>query len=264
MDINALGLGAAIPNFGAPTLDGLQFEPTQNAGVLQLKGTGRQMVKFYTKEFYDMFATEKAGAEAKAKGIKDPVVPVYIKKEMVHIVTPGDKTEYDGPAEDYHKRAYFQQYSRFKEGKGMNLGTPLADAEFLHGPEITELAYHQVHTIEQLADAGDLLCETMPRGYDIREHARAWCKITHGNQLQNATKRLSADLNEARKIIIEMSESNKKRDEEMAELRAMLQGARNTVTVDEAVVSMAARPSVEAPKKPRGRPRKVTPEAMEL
>lgn len=210
MDFNQLGIGAGIPSFGSPTLENLQFEATEKPGVLQLKSIGRQFVKFYHKKFYNAFQTSQTGQ------------PVWEEKLMVKIVTPGDKTEYDGLAHDYHKRAYFVQYTRFREGKGEPEGTPIEHAEFLLGPESVDLKYLGVHTIEQMAEASDVLCEQVTRGYELREHARVWCKITHGQSLLDSTKKMSAELSAARDQIVRLEAENTKRDVEMAELKKML------------------------------------------
>lgn len=220
MDLS--GIGLSVPDFGgAKTLSGLEFEPSPTAGVLQMKSrTGGQYVRFYHGNVFNLSETKRQGR------------PVYDQKLMVHIATPGDRTEYDGIAEDYHRRTYFQQYSAFKEGKGPVQGTPLSEAEFLQGAEVTELEFHRIYTIEQLADASDLLCEELPHGYEMREHARVWCQVHDEKSARKVTAQISAELQEARKLIEKLSSENARRDREMAELRSMISTA-SVIEVEE-------------------------------
>lgn len=249
-DINSLGLGAAIPNFDNPALSNMQFESTGMPGVFELKkNAGGQNVTFYTKEFYNKYKTEQAKQAAEAKGETGPIVPVYDKREMVKIENPGDTNKYDSFAEDDHKRNYFDIYKNFRDGKGALRGTPLAEAEFIHQVELVELNYRGVFTIEQLAQAPDILCDQIPFCYDRREAAKAWCKFTHGAQLINATKKLSADLSEALATITKLSKEN----EEAAKRLAALE--QNAMFEREVRAQTIAEES--APKNKGGRPRKV-------
>lgn len=204
MDVNGM-ISGAIPSFGSPTLEGIEFEGSNAQGVLQMKSTGRQFVQFYTKEFYN---PQKANTDAP-----------YETKLLVRIVTPGDKTEYDGVAEDYHKRAYFRNYQAFKEGKTAIVGQSVDDSEFILAPEATELRHLGVHTVEQLADASDILCEQLPRGFELREHARNWYRVNHGRSVVDTTKKLGAELNEAREVMTRQAKALEDTQKQLAEMR---------------------------------------------
>ena len=213
-DVNGM-IGGSIPSWGSPTLEGLEFENSGTPGVLKMKSSGRQHVKFRWENTYNPFkAKSESGVIDTAKGME--------KKLFVKIVTPGDKTEYDGLAEDYHKRAYFRQYQAFKEGRGAPEGQSVEDCEFILAPEAIELLHMQIHTVEQLAEAADIAVEQLPRGFELREHARAWCKATHGNALVLNQKKLGADLNEAKDVISKQAKMLEDMQRQMAEMRTSI------------------------------------------
>jgi hypothetical protein len=241
----------SIPDFGGvPTLQGLEFEPSGKPGVLQMKSSGRQSVKFYWADTYNEFKTLQKRDEARQSGSLAPVAPVYEKREMVRIVTPGDRSIYDGLAEDYHKRNYFQQYAKFRDGKDVDIGARLEQAEFIQAPEIIELNYLGVYSIQQMAEAADTLCERLPRGYELREGCRAWVQMRQGNALEGITKRVSAELSSAQSLIVALQKESDERKRELETVKAMLS---NLSITAQAEVAKAEAPS----KKKAGRTKKV-------
>lgn len=223
------GVSGMLPDLGPITQD-LEFEPTrENSSVLQLKSSSsRQNVVFYYKEFYNTFETAKKKAEAIAKGDHKPVAPVYIRKEMVRIVTPGDRSVYDGIAEEDHKRNYFRQYAAFRNGKNPSMGTSLKDMEFINSSELIELNYLGVYSVEQLADSSDSLCERLPRGYEMRTACKIWVEVNTGQNVLASTKKLSADLNAAQELIVKLSNEAETRKKEHEELKLLVQSIQNS------------------------------------
>ena len=209
-------ISAAIPSFGSPTLQGIEFEASSTPGVLQMKQkSGRQFVKFYWKDFYNPGLAKKAQEE------DDPSL-AYEKRLMVHIVTPGDKTEYEDRAHDYHKRQFWAQYQAFLEGKSMIEGHSVQDCDFIMAPEATELLHMKIYTLEQLQDASDAAMEQLPRGFELRDHARNWCRINIKNATEAHSKRISSDLNEAKTTI-------GKQQKELDDLRSELMATRDLI-----------------------------------
>jgi hypothetical protein len=117
-----------------------------------------------------------------------------VEREMVHIVTPGDKNEVDDFAQDYHRREYWHHYKAFRDGKGIPLGTPVEECQYIAPTIATELKYLGVHTEEQLADAADLLVERLPDGYSLREFARTNCKVKADNKNAGSINLLKSEM----------------------------------------------------------------------
>jgi hypothetical protein len=241
----------AIPDFGGiPTLQGLEFEPSGKPGVLQMKSSGRQSVKFYWADHYNEFKTLQKREAAKLAGDYAPIAPVYEKREMVRIVTPGDRSVYDGIAEDYHKRNYFQQYAKFRDGKDIDIGARLEQAEFIQAPEIIELNYLGVYSIQQLAEAADTLCDRLPRGFELREGCRAWVQMRQGNALEGITKRVSAELSAAQSTIVTLQKESDERNRELQTVKAMLQNLSLSAHAEVAKAQGPVKNKGGRPKKP--------------
>lgn len=191
-----------LPDFGAPTLqniDASNMQPGQ-----RLRGNNRQYVRFYKKKYMQPYATdvqinELNGATKVLKtGVRE------IEREFVEIITPGDKNTVDDFAEDFHKREHWREYEAFRQGKAAPLGQPIDDCSFISQPIATELKFFGVHTVEQLADASDILCQRVQDGYSMREYARAVCKCNVENKSLSQVNVLKAELEEAKRMISEM------------------------------------------------------------
>ncbi len=104
-------------------------------------------------------------------------------------------------------------------GLGPQVGQSVDDSEFILAPEATELRHLGVHTVEQLADASDILCEQLPRGFELREHARNWYRVNHGRSVVDTTKKLGAELNEAREVMTRQAKALEDTQKQLAEMR---------------------------------------------
>lgn len=232
-------LTGALPDFGSPTLQGLEA-PEDIVDGQRIGGNNRrQFVRFYTKKFMQPYAqevrvNERTGAVQVLKtGLKE------VEWEMVNIVTPGDKNVVDDRAQDFHKRSYFQQYKNFRDGKGVPMGQPIEECSYVAPEVCTELKYLNVHVEEQLADASDILCEQLPNGFQLREFARANCKARSDNAATPQVAALRAEMEKLQSVLSAQAQ----------ELAAMKSG-----------IVPSESEAAEAPKK-RGRPAKVNLEA---
>lgn len=227
MDLSPLS--KVIPNWGAPTLEG--FDTEHMVPGERLKGSNRQFVRFYKKKISQVYATkvkvnEKTGAsQILGTGIRE------VEKEFVHIKTPGDPNEVDDFAEDFHKREHWQQYKAFRDGNSAPIGTPIEESSFVSPSIATELRYLGVHTVEQLADASDMLCGQVANGWELREYARAITKANEDNKSLGQVTALKSELEKAQTMI--------------RELQAQMKNVQ------------AAREESETPSPKRGRPRKI-------
>lgn len=194
-----------LPTFDSPTLEGLDGSNMRPGE--RVRGTSRQYVKFYTHKFQETYATDtridtKTGETKPIKfGTRE------VTREMVHIVTPGDKNEYDGEATPWHKNEFWNQYTAFRQGRVAPLGTPISEfSQFINPHLEMELKYLGCHTIEQLADASDALCNQIPSGWELREHAKALCKTKLENDGKGEMLALKTQLEDSNKLIADMRE----------------------------------------------------------
>lgn len=213
-------LSKAIPNWGADTLQG--FDVSNVADGQRIRGSNRQLVRFYTSKEMKIVATEVSTnpKTGEVRVLKTAAVPV--EREKVLIITPGDKNTFDDYAEDYHRREYWHQYKAFRDGRTTPLGTPLDECTFLNSGQVTELAYLGCHTLEQLADASDLLCDRIPGGWEAREFARTAVKVQLENKSSGKINLLSNELNTAKDTIRRQEELLARQAKEMAEIKTMV------------------------------------------
>lgn len=198
-------LSTAVNPWGAPTLDG--FDVSQPQEGVRIGGqSNRQFVRFYKKIVpvvkADQVAINPNTGEVRVKKFKID----NVEKEFVEVITPGDTNKFNDVAEDYHKREFWQHYKAFREGRSAPVGTPVSEAEWISSGIATELMYHGCHTLEQLADASDYLCNILPSGWELREYAKAVCKVNQENKslgqvhaLQEQLAQMQAEMEEMRK-----------------------------------------------------------------
>lgn len=215
------GIDEAVPNWDAPTLKGFNVANAQLGQ--RLAGNGGQYVRFYEKTYTEIFSkrvkmNERTGtAQILERGTRPKRVL------MIHVVTPGDKNEYDDVAQPYHKREFFQHYTAFREGRVAPLGTPLAECGDFISPHVAlELEYLKCFTLEQLADASDLLCQSVPNGFELREFAKAKCEANTDNQQSQQVQVLRAELHNSREQFNQLKA-------EMEKMKSILYGAKGEV-----------------------------------
>lgn len=203
MDISPLN--KAIANWGNPsTLTGLDFSNPQ-VGV-RVRGSTRQYVRFYKKIILELYAdpastkiNEKTGAATVVKYLSREV-----EKECVEIITPGDKNTVDEFADAYHKREFYPQYEAYRAGRTAPIGTPIDECEFISPHVAIELRYQGCHTLEQLADGSDTLCQIIPNGWELREFARQLAMVKRKNEASNEVNVLKAQLLKSNEVIAAM------------------------------------------------------------
>lgn len=207
-------LSAAIPSWGAPTLEG--FDTSEVNEGQRIGGSARQMVRFYKKQEVIAQAVESVPDPATGIPRVTKRVPVTIEREMVEIVTPGDKNVHNDYAQDFHRREFFRHYKAFRDGRSAPIGTPIDECDFVSSSIATELRYLGVQTLEQLADASDILCNNTANGWELRDYARVICKSNLENQSLNKVSALQDELVKTRglldaqgKLIAEMQERMK-------------------------------------------------------
>ena len=158
-----------------------------------------QHVKFYSKELYLPLESEREGR------------PVYITVPHIHILTPGEKDDFDDwvkfenselEAKGLDKKGYCQRYPQqwaaFKNNQeAPTVGTPIDKwpNPSLDAGRVAELKAVNIRTVEQLAAIKDsALPELGMGGNALRKQAQAWLEAAKGgaavNQLTAENKRL--------------------------------------------------------------------------
>lgn len=210
MDLSPLS--KVVPSWDSPTLQGFDLDNVQDGqriGGLN-RGIHRQFVRFYKKKFSEVYATKvKINEKTGTTTVLETDVR-NVEKEMVHIITPGDKNIVDDVACEFHKREHWAEYKAFRDGRSAPLGTSLDECSFVSPHIATELRYHGCLTLEQLADASDLLCERVPDGFEIREFARAKVKADRDNQSLDQVNALKIELSKSREAMAEMQKQIEK------------------------------------------------------
>lgn len=195
-------LSKVIPSFGAPTLQ--DFDTANVAEGQRIGGSKRQYVRFYKKKWVEIYTTKARINEKTGTSTPLETGTREVEKEFVHIVTPGDKNAVDDFAQDFHRREHWAEYKAFRDGRTAPLGMSIDECTFISPSIATELKYLGVHTVEQLADGADILCNQIANGWELREYARAVCKANKDNQSLEQVNLLKGELVKSQEMILQM------------------------------------------------------------
>jgi hypothetical protein len=115
--------------------------------------------------------------------------PVYVDKEFVKIVVPGDKqTVLCQPATDQHKQRFPKAYAAFKNRESKVVeGFPIEQwPQVTRATAMTLKAIH-IHTVESLAEVSDSnLGNLGQQGRDLRVKAQAFVRQAKDSAAANA------------------------------------------------------------------------------
>lgn len=195
-----------------PTLDDFDLSGALRTGRRLGGARNRQLVIFRKEKQHEL----RNVFDEKGRIVRK--VMQEVERELVRIVTPGDKNVYDGEVQEFHKREFFPQYSAFRAGKTGPIGKLLDDCDYIPPAIALELRMLGVHTQEQLADASDTLCERIPDGWELREHAR----VVAASERVDASKE---ELARVRKLAEDQAQANAEMAEELEKLRALMRDA---------------------------------------
>ena len=227
-------LNQAIPSFGSPTLEGFD---TNNVEIgKRIGGSNRLYVRFYNKKFIEVVAKDVTINQKTGEVRVLKTETKEVEREMVHVIVPGDKNEVDDFATDWHRREFWPQYKAFRSGNNVPLGTAIEECTFISANVALELKYLGVHTLEQLADGSDLLCNQIPNGWELREYARAVVKANMENKGLAQVNVLKAELEKSQEMIAAMQK-------EMQAMQGMLLNAKGEQIPTEQIKRGPGRPA---------------------
>jgi hypothetical protein len=140
--------------------------------------------------------------------------PIFDEFDAVKILTPGSKDTYTGDASPDYQQRFPSQWSRYKAGQSQELaGTPLSLLPWLGIGQIAELNAVGCHTVEHLAGMSDALSQKFMGHHAIKQRAQQYLDAAKGNA-----------------PLLKMEAALQKRDEEIAELRAMIEAQAKVVS----------------------------------
>lgn len=163
-------------------------EQIANGAYLTRTGSDKNLtVKFYYREEWD------------------PISKEMIKKEMVSIHRPGDKSwRYDSYPTLDHKRRFAAEYALFKKGDNKQLGTPIEDWSYLQIRQLDELKYMGVETIEQIASMSEEQTKMLGfEGEELKAQAIAYCFSRQKNNLEAKLQEILSERDEKIKSLEE-------------------------------------------------------------
>lgn len=106
------------------------------------------LVKFYTKSVENKSESAKQGR------------PVFREREYIDIKIPGSRDGAARPATYRDKQRFPKHYAAFKQRTSAPAeGTPLLEWGPISQSMAMEMAFHNVKTVEQLAEMSDTLCQ---------------------------------------------------------------------------------------------------------
>lgn len=137
--------------------------------------------------------------------------PIFVPREYVTIMVPGDKTNVvSRPVQDLDRRRFAAKYMAFKAGnKDVESGTPLETVPWITREQVEELKYFNVRTLEHLAGMADVHAQKFMGISSLRQRARDAVALA---KEQAPALRLTQELRERDQRI----ESLEKRMAEMA------------------------------------------------
>lgn len=138
------------------------FDDTFDRG--RYAGDSGMHARFYTVMMHDEAKSAEAGR------------PIYAETEFVEIIAAGNANNIIrrvASEEDYQRFSrQYQVFSRDKEFTGEQLiGTPLVEVPWISKPQVHEMAYMHIHTLEQLASVDDAVCSKYAGMYDLKRKA---------------------------------------------------------------------------------------------
>lgn len=141
------------------------YAEQQNDAVQE--GDERLFVRFYMGALKDEEKSLEAGH------------PVYNDVPFIKIIVPGDRnTVIDTIADARYKARFAKLWKQFEEGaKQEQPGFPLREWPAITRAAVEELAYINVHTVEQLAGLADVHGSRVMGFFDLKRKAEAFLVV---------------------------------------------------------------------------------------
>jgi len=239
------------------------MRPEADAEMMQLAGFAEQGSSPEDRNLAVRFLVEPMKNEAKTK---EAGRPIYDDTEMVEIRIPGDPDIRRYQVKQEHKLRFPKQYLAFRQNQNQELvtGTPLTAWPVMSRAQTEEARYMGLHSVEQLAGAGDGMVQRMGPGWQtLKQKAKDWLAAAQsGATLSKLREELSerdARIQALEDLMKILQASLNKDGIRVVEVPSPTVAARvaKSVTTTKAQPVLATSTTAEvAPKKKRGRPSK--------
>lgn len=138
---------------------------------------------------------------------RDEQRPVFVMKDYVTIMVPGDQTSVvHRPIRESDKDRFPLQYAAFLNGKEQQVGFPLAEWPAISRAQVDELTYFKITTVEALANVSDTVKQRFMGLTPLSEKAKAWLAVRKGEE-----------------PAMQLAAAMASKDEELNSLRAQMQ-----------------------------------------
>lgn len=157
----------------------------------QAEQDAKLLVKFFYKTKEDKAKSAEQGR------------PVFKELEYISIKIPGNRGAGQQRAATFRDKQRFQRhYAAFQQRVELpQEGTPLAEWTLIARSTAEELAFHNVKTVEQLADMSDTIASGFMGGQTFKTKAKDW--LARAQKDVTASK-LAAELEKRDKLIATM------------------------------------------------------------
>lgn len=158
--------------------------------------------------FFKEAVQNKAASEAEGR-------PVFMEREMVRILVPGDRlTESVQIVTEQHRHRWPREYAAFKQDQEAPLnGTPISQLPGMTASQVEELRFSKVLSVEDLANLpDDLLSKVAPmNGKELRAKAQRWMDAAAGaapmEKLAAENEQLKGTMDEMKAQMAEMQKA---------------------------------------------------------
>ncbi|MES0385715.1 MAG: hypothetical protein ABUJ98_14170 [Hyphomicrobium sp.] len=184
------------------------FDEALNVAKMQQDGV-RQAAGGLIATFYRRPVQNKLRSEAEGR-------PCFDSREYVMILIPGDqKSKIDRRVKDEDKQRFSEAWTKFQNNeKGVVIGTPLTEWNYLSSTRTAELKALGLSTVEEIADMADAyLGKLGPDGRKLQGRAKQFLdssgdlekELREGIQARDQTiSNLSADMEILRRQVDEL------------------------------------------------------------
>jgi hypothetical protein len=169
-------------------------------------------VQFYSEPVEHKFESERQGR------------PIFRDMPFIRKLTPGDPSNViERPADDADKQNYPREWAIFEREEAVGVsGTPLEQWPQIKRSQVREAKYFEVHTVEQLAELNDSVCQKLGMGFvELRNQAKAYLQIAEGQAPHVAqaaeNERLRNEIEQLKAQFANMGELKRGRPAKVAE-----------------------------------------------
>ena len=156
----------------------------------QDEGDKKLFVQFFREAVLSEFKTTQEGR------------PIYDDVDMIKIHTPGSRDTVVNPVHEGYKQRFPKQWAQYvAKVDQTSSGTPLKVLPWLTTSQVAEMAYFNVHSVEQLAAMPDNMPNKPMNHQSLKQQANAFLEAAKGAA---PLLKMQAELKARDEVIAEM------------------------------------------------------------